>query len=218
MTDIKQQFTTPDGGLFDTKAEAQAHLRKPVIKDALSRIPGVAGNNDLAEWLLENQEVVEVAFETGTIRRVTKVDRNKLDKAVKAMMEIDNPKIAFLKDNSDALLDSFRWPAVKRMTDEEKATAARNTLVAASDNEDLAAWVLGNREAVLLAYGAGIEKRVVNPKASEGLALYRAKKLAEKQERDAAEAEGPEALAAYTQKRATQDAADKAAKEAAKAE
>ena len=67
------------------------------------------------------------------------------------------------------------------MDDAEKATAAKNTLVAASEgNEELADWVLANKDAVLEAYEAGKEKRQVNPKAAEALAAYRAKKAAEK--------------------------------------
>ena len=178
--EIKSVFTTPDGAQFETKAEAQDHLRKPKIKAALLKLTG--NNAEMADWLLNHREDVEVAFETGTIRRVTKSEHNKLRKACEALKELEgHPKLAFLKDNVDAILDSFRWPSVKRMTDAEKATAARNTLVAASEgNEKLAEWVLANREGVLAAYDAGVEKREVNPKAQEALAAYRARKAAEK--------------------------------------
>jgi hypothetical protein len=146
------------------------------------------GNAELSDWLIENQEKVEVAFETGTIRRVTKSEHNKLSKALDALKEIQgNSKIAFLQENAGAILDSFRWPSVKRMDEAEKATAARNTLVAASEgNEKLAEWVLGNKDAILAAYEAGIEKKQINAKAQEGLAAYRAKMAAQK----AAAAEG----------------------------
>jgi dsDNA-binding SOS-regulon protein len=180
MTELRQVFTTPDGKQFDTKAEAMDYLRKPKIKAAMLAVTG--NNAELATWLVNHQEVVEVAFETGTIRRVTKVEHNKLVKAVEALKEIQgNPKIAFLQENAAAIVDSFRWPSVKRMDDAEKATVAKNTLVGASEgNEELADWVLANKDAVLAAYGAGIEKRQVNPKAAEALAAYRAKKAAEK--------------------------------------
>jgi hypothetical protein len=91
-------------------------------------------------------------------------------------------------DNSEAVLDSFRWPSVKRMTDDEKAVAARNSLTALSEgNEDLANWIVANKDAVLEAFKAGIEKREVSPKASEALAAYRAKMAAEKAAKAAAE-------------------------------
>jgi hypothetical protein len=178
--ELRQVFTTPDGKTFDTKAEALDYLRKPKIKTALTAVTG--GNAELTEWLMSNQEKVEMAFETGTIRRVTKTEHNKLAKALDALKEITgNPKIAFLQEHTGAILDSFRWPSVKRMDEAEKATAARNTLVAASEgNEKLAEWILANKDSILAAYEAGIEKKQVNPKAQEALAAYRAKKAAEK--------------------------------------
>mgnify|MGYP000014360760 FL=1 len=178
--ELRQVYTTPDGKTFDTKSEALTYLRRPKIKEAMLKVTGK--NAELTDWLIEHQEAVEIAFETGTIRRVTKVEHNKLAKAIDALKEIQgNPKIAFLQDNAGAILDSFRWPSVKRMDEGEKTTAARNSLVAASEgNEELAAWVIANKDAVLSAYEAGVEKRQVNPKAQEALAAYRAKKAAEK--------------------------------------
>lgn len=178
--ELRQVFTTPDGKTFDTKAEALNYLRKPKIQEAMKKVTG--GNAELADWLVEHQETVEMAFETGTIRRVTKSEHNKLSKALEALKEIQgNAKIAFLQENTGAILDSFRWPSVKRMDETEKTTAARNSLVAASEgNEELADWVVANKDAVLEAYSAGVEKRQVNPKAAEALAAYRAKKAAEK--------------------------------------
>lgn len=177
--ELKQGFITPDGKVFDTKAEALNYIRRPKIKEALFNVTG--NNEQLTEWLIENQEQVEMAFETGTIRRVTKVEHGKLAKAIEHVKTIADPKLAFLQENAAAVLESFRWPSVKRMTDEEKATAARNTLVAASEgNEELAAWIIKNRDAILQAYEAGIEKRAINPKAQEALAAYRARMAAQK--------------------------------------
>lgn len=178
--ELKQVFTTPDGKTFETKAEALNYLRRPKISEAMAKV--TQNNKELTEWLVENQESVEMAFESGTIRRVTKSEHTKLSKALDALKEISNSKIAFLQDNAAAILDSFRWPSVKRMTEEEKVTAARNSLLAASEgNEELAAWIIEHREAILTAYEAGIEKRQVNPKAAEALAAYRARKAAEKE-------------------------------------
>jgi hypothetical protein len=72
------------------------------------------------------------------------------------------------------------------MDETEKAVAARNSLIALTNNEELTDWILANKDALLLAFEAGVEKRVISPKAAEGLAAYRAKKAAEK----AAEANG----------------------------
>ncbi len=179
MDMLKQVFTTPDGKMFDTKKEAMDYLRRPKVEEALNKITNT--NKELTAWLLDNQETVEMAFETGTIRRVTKVELNKLSKAIDALKEIGNPKLSFLQDNASAIIDSFRWPSVKRMDDAEKSTAARNTLAAASEgNEELASWIIAHKDAVLQSYEAGQVKREINPKAQEALAAYRAKKAEEK--------------------------------------
>jgi len=187
--DIKQKFEV-NGQFFDTKAEAIDFLRTPKIRTALLAV--TANKVELTDWLIENRETVEMAFETGKIRRVTKSERKKLEKAVDALVELfgHEPKIAFLVEHAEAIKSSFSWPGVKRMTDEEKTTLARNSLVAAADGrEDVADWILANKDALLAAYAAGIEKRELNPAAAEGLAAYRAKKAAEKAAAEAVAAE-----------------------------
>lgn len=208
MSEIKAVFTTPDGKQFDSKVDAVNYLRRPKILAALKVV--TEGDQKLMDWLLENQESVEVAFEVGTVRRVTKSEGKQLAKALAALKEIQgNPKIAFLQENADAISDSFRWPSVKRMTEAEKSTAARNSLVAASEgNEQLAEWIIAHKDGVMTAYEAGIEKREVNPKATEALAAYRAKKAAEQAAFDAT----PEGQAKLAEKAAAEAA--KAAKKA----
>lgn len=184
MSQAQNQFktviVTPDGVQHDSKQAAMDHLRKPAILAAMTAVAG--GKKELADWLIAHEEQVQMAFETGNIRRVTKSEGKQLEKALEALKAIEGVAgIKFLQDNIGAIKDSFRWPSVQRMTPEEKATAARNTLVAASEgNEQLADWVIANKDAVLNAYTAGVVKREVNPKASEALAAYRAKKAAEK--------------------------------------
>lgn len=189
MTELRQVFTTPCGAQFDTKAEALDFLRRPKILAALNVVTG--GNKDLAQFLADNSDTVESAFETGAIKRVTKAEAKKLEKALESLVEIEgNPAIAFLQQNADAIKSSFRWPSVKRMTDEEKNVQARNTLMAATENnEELVTWILTSKEQILQAYGAGIVKRAVNPKAQEALAAYQLRKAEEKAARLAAEAE-----------------------------
>lgn len=186
--ELRQVFTTPDGKQFDTKAEALDYIRRPKILEALLAIAGMTA--EMAEWILENRETVEVAFETGTIRRVTKSEFKKLEKAVEALKQLEgNKDLAFLIDNADAVKDSFRWPSVKRLTPEEKVTLATNTIVAASGNEDLAAWIIANQGDILAAYEAGVEKRKVNPAAAEALAKYREEKALKKAQAAQAAAE-----------------------------
>lgn len=212
---ITQAFVV-NGQTFNTKQEAQDFIRLPQVKAALNRATG--NNAELTDWLVAHQEQVEMAFEVGTVRRVTNSERAKLKKALEAVAEAGNPKFAFLTDNAGAVVDSFRWPSVKRMDDAEKATAARNSLVAASEgNEGLADWVIANKDAVLTAYEAGKVKREVSPKAASGLADYRAKMLAEKQAEEAAKAAGPEAHTAFLAERAKRRQAEAQAKADAEA-
>ena len=181
MSNVIQAAFVVDGKVFASKEEAQNYIRRPKILAALNAVTG--GNTELNEWLVENQERVEIAFESGTIKRVTKSESKKLADALDHIASVlaDDKKAQFVVENIGAIKDSFRWPSVKRMSEEEKATAARNTLVAASEgNEELAQWIIENKTAILEAFQAGVEKRQVNPAAAEALAAYRAKKAAEK--------------------------------------
>lgn len=187
MSNIEQVYTTPDGQTFKTKKEAMDHLRLPKIREALKKLTN--NNAELINWLIDNQDTVESAFETGTVKRVTKVERNKLRKALDAIKEDGNHKFKFVIDNLEAVFESFRWPAVKRMSADEKTIAARNTLVSYSEgDEKLADWIMSNQEAILEAYQAGVEKREVPEKTQKALADYRAKKAAEKAAAEAAAA------------------------------
>jgi hypothetical protein len=184
------KIQAPDGTLHNSKQEAMDHMRKPQILDALKKLTK-GGDPTLADWLLANQETVEVAFETGTIRRVTKSDAKKLADAVNYIKDLlsNDKKAAFVVENAGAVIDSFRWPSVKRMDDDEKTTAARNGLTAATGgNVELSNWIIANRDAILEAYDAGKIKREVSEKATAGLAEYRAKKAAEKVAAEAAKA------------------------------
>lgn len=186
MESIKQVFETPDGKKFDNKQDALNHLRRPKILGAL--MPLVKNDEKLANWLIDNQESIEVAFEQGTIRRVTKSEKNKVAKVVDYMVEklAGDNKAAFFLENAQVFKDSFRWPSVTRMTDEEKATAARNSLMATTEgDEKLSGWILANKDAIMNAFEAGVEKREVNPKAKEALAKYREQKAAEKAAKEA---------------------------------
>lgn len=186
MSEFRKVVVTPDGQQFDTVKEAQDHMRLPKIKAALMALTN--GNEKLVAWLLEQQETIEMAFEVGTIRRVTKVEKNKLKKALDAIKESTEHKFKFVQENADALLESFRWPSVTRMKDDEKQAAAHKSLVAASEgNEELAGWIIANKDAIVAAFNAGVEKREVNPKATAALQLYRERKAAEKAAKEAAE-------------------------------
>ena len=193
MTNVlKQVFTTPCGAQFDTKAEALDFLRKPKVMGALVAL--TAGNEELADFLFEQREGLAAAFETGIIRRVSKSEYNKLDKALEALAKIeDMPALKFLQENAVAVRESFRWPTVKRLSPEEKAEAAKAQIITLTEgNAELADWIVENKDGLLEAFEAGKEKRQVSDKAQTALAEYRARKAAEKAAAEAtkAEAEG----------------------------
>ena len=190
MSNVIQAAFVVNGVVFSSKEEAQNFIRRPAITAALNAV--TEGNSELVEWLIANQESVEVSFEVGTIKRVTKQESKKLAEALDHVATVlaTDKKAAFVVDNIGAIKDSFRWPSVKRMDDAEKATVARNSLIAVSEgNEELADWIVTNKEAILKAFQAGVEKRQVNPAAADALAAYRAKKKAEKEAAEAAKAE-----------------------------
>lgn len=176
---FRQVIVLEDGSQFDSIAEAKAYLRKPAIKKAMLDL--TEGREDLATWLVENQETVEMAFEVGTIRRVSKSEANKLAAALDhiAVIMANDKKAAFVVENIGAIKDSFRWPTVKRMDQAEKAAVTKRTLAAATENEELAEWLVANKEAVLEAYQAGIVKREMPQKTLDALAEYKKRKAAE---------------------------------------
>jgi hypothetical protein len=179
--ELRQVFATPDGKQFDSKAEAQNYLRRPKILEAISRITG-KGNEELAAWITDNQEDIVDALASGQIKRVSKAERNKLEKALNAIKEANNPKFAFVADNADAMLETFRWPSTKRMDPEQKLVATKEALtLAAGGQEEVADFVIENQTAILEGFEAGRVKREINPKAKEGLAAWRAAKAAEKE-------------------------------------
>jgi len=178
MTEIKQAFIV-DGKTFDTKADAIRFIREPKVKAAIAAL--VPDNTELQVWLFENQEVVENAFETGTSRRVTKAEAKSLATALDAVEATADSRFEFLAEHKAAIISCFKWPTVKKMSDAEKALQCRNTIQSAEGgSEELANWAIANRDAILEAYVAGIEKRKVSDKASKGLLTYRTAKALEK--------------------------------------
>jgi hypothetical protein len=163
--------------VFRTAAEARDYLRKPQIEAALRKISG--GDANLAQFLYENEDEICKAFEAGVVARVTKADRKKLQKALDAIVASTDINFKFVQDNHQAIMDSFRWPSVKRMTEEEKTAATQAALAKLAD-DNAAKWIIKNQEAIHAAYNAGIEKRAVNPKAAEALAKYQAERAANK--------------------------------------
>lgn len=195
---LRQGFMTPDGKVFDTKSEAMDYLRKPQKEAALNKLNG--NNAELTAWLLENEESISDTFESTKIQRVTKSEKKQLEKALEELAKAHatvaedgtvsnvDKKYAFLIENREAIADSFRWPSVKRQSEEDQAATIKAGFMALTgDNVELVDWILGNKDAILEGFQAGVVKREVNPKAQDALAAYRAKKAAEKAAKEAAE-------------------------------
>jgi len=176
----KQAFITEDGKVFDSKKEADDYERLPKVRGALG--PICNNNEELMDWLIENQEDVENAFDTGSIRRVTKKHKKQMLKDFEVVLSnLDADMIPFIHENHDQFMESFRWPAVKRLSEEEKATAAKVEILKLTDNnEELANFVATNRSKIQEAYDAGKVKRQVSEKAKAALEEYRARQRAEK--------------------------------------
>jgi hypothetical protein len=182
-----------DGKLFTTKAEAQAYIRRPKVLEALNKLFGSEPNPDLAQWLLDNQEGLEEAFDTGTVRMVRKTEKNQIAKGAEALKEFFadpanaeiRKKAAFWADNIDEFASAFRWPKVARLKEDEKAAAVATSVgeLTKDDegnvNDELVQWIVANQAGILEAYEAGVEKRAVDPKATDALAAYRFKKAVE---------------------------------------
>ncbi len=182
---LKAGYQTPDGKMFDTKAEALDYLRKPQKEAALNKLDG--DNKELTAWLIANEEAIESTFESTKIRRVTKSEKKQLEKALEAIVASGEKAFAFVIENAGAIADSFRHPSVKRGSDEEQAETIRAGFMVITDNNaEVADWIIASKDGILEAFQAGVVKREVNEKAATALADYRAKKAAEKAAKEAA--------------------------------
>lgn len=186
--------------VFDTQSEAKDFLRNPLVLGTLKQ---VCKDADTAAWLLEQREAILDALEAGKVRRVTKQERKDLEKALGAI------KSGFLADNAQAILDSFKWPAVSRpkdQTDEQRKEALHDEIICAlnsltDDDAKMSEWILSSADALRAAYDTGKEVREVSPKAKEAIAAWHSLT--------------PEQKQAHIKEKAAKVAAEKAAKAAA---
>jgi dsDNA-binding SOS-regulon protein len=186
--ELKQVFMAEDGTTFNSKAEAVEYMRRPQIKAALMTL--TEGNEELSDWLAANHEDIEGCFSVGTVKRVTKVERNKLRKGFEKLAELHEgePVFAFMLEHAEAIVEGFKWPNQRRLQGEDKAAAIAEALSQLTDgNDELVAWIVANEEQLKEAFAAGKPKREVPEKARKALEEYRAKKAAEKAAAEAAE-------------------------------
>jgi hypothetical protein len=79
---------------------------------------------------------------------------------------------------------------------EQAATVNTSILAIVDGNQEVATWVIANKDAILEGFEAGVEKRVVSEKTMNALAAAREKLAAAKAERLAKEAAAGEKKAA----------------------
>lgn len=191
-----------NGQVFATRGEANAFVRKPQIEAALKLV--TSGNTDLATFLMNNEDEIMGTFDNG-IKRVTKVERKKLNTALEYLKTLGDPKLKFISEAAEAIAESFRWLSVKRLNAEEKSAETLAALSKLSD-ESCAKWIIANKDQLEAAYNAGVEKRQPPAAGASGLAEYLAAKKADK--------DRPGAFAAYQAKKNAEKAAKKAAAKA----
>lgn len=166
--------------VFDTQSEAKDFLRNPLVLNALKKLSKDA---DTATWLLNQKDNILESVEAGKVRRVSKAERKELEKA------LENTKSGFLFDNMQAVLDSFKWPAVSRpkdQTDEQRKEAQHGEAINAlnsitGDDEEMSNWIITNIEALKMAYETGKEAREVSPKAKEAIKAWHSMTAEQKQ-------------------------------------
>jgi len=202
---------------FTSQQEAQEFIRKPKVLKALNEL---TKNNDvLTDWLYKNQEGIKTLYQSTQVRRVTKSERKALSDALDAVVAIANsdPRFStafsFLVTHADAIKQTFRWPTVTRMSkeDAEKQLYINAADFAGSDMQGK--WLIDNKDALLAAFGAGVEKRAVAPVAQAALAAYRQKQQERKAQIDAC-GDDEAAKANLRAKFKAEDDAARAAKEA----
>jgi hypothetical protein len=186
---FKPVFQAADGTLHNSKQELIDYMRKPAILAALMTL--TQGNEDLSQWLLASEEEVLGVFGTGSIKRVTKSERNKLRKGFDKLAELHAGEnaFAFMLEHAEAIITGFKWPGQTRLVGEAKVAAITETLMSITNgNADLVNWIVANEEQIKNCFEAGKIKREVPEKTRLALAEFQAKRAAEKAAREAAAA------------------------------
>ncbi len=128
-------------------------------KEALSKIEGM--NPDISAFLLSNKEAIKDASNIGKVTRIKDSERQKLAAQLQLCIDAveDQSKIALVVEGYDILVAGYKLPTMKRMSEEEKAVAFKNTVMSISeDDSELAEWVWTNLEEILTAYKASAKE------------------------------------------------------------
>jgi len=139
--------------------EKMANLKAADAKEvaALETIEGMT--KDLSDFLMENKDEIKDASTIGKNTRIKETERLRLREQLELCVDSfeEKNKIKLVVEGIDMLVAGYKLPTAKRMSEEEKAVAFKNTVKAMSDgDEDLAEWLWTNLEAVLSAFKAAI--------------------------------------------------------------
>lgn len=195
---MAKQFVQLADGTFAeaqvlTKAQANNLVRAPQVRNAFLAL--TKKNEEVTDWLVDNQDAVESAFDAGTIRRVSKAERKALTKALSHIAEVlaTDTNAEFVVKHRAAIVDTFKWPNQKRIAEEDKAAAIETAFMEATgDNEKLVDWIIKNKDGIEMAYATGIVKREVPQATLDALAEHRAKVAAAKEAAAAKKADAAE--------------------------
>jgi hypothetical protein len=162
---------------FDSQQEADDFQRNPMVQAALTELTESTGATaDLADFLFENKDAIADCFGAGKARKLSRKERGELERALKALVALANPDLAFLATHAETVKSSFKFEA-KRMSDDDRKLLVKGAIVTLVNNTNVSDWINTNIEALKEAFNAGIEKRVI----SDGLVEYRERMAAEKE-------------------------------------
>lgn len=162
---------------FDSQQEADDFQRNPLVKEALTNLTTETGASpELADFLFENKDAIADCFQAGKARKLSRKERGELERALKALVALGNPALAFLATHAETIKSSFKFEA-KRMSEDDRKLLAKEAIVALINNTNVSTWVNSHIEELKEAFAAGMEKRVI----SDGLKEYQERVAAERE-------------------------------------
>jgi hypothetical protein len=167
---LKQVVVAPDGTQFDNMKDAEEYLRKPKVIEALMDLTSI--DEELSEWLYNQQELLEESFAVGSIRRFRKSDKKAYEKDLNTIKEKFQKELPWLAEHG--LKINISWPKQRKIDETEKNTLIINSLAAARD-EETAKWCVENQTKLMEAFEAGKEKREAPKEGTQALFIHHTK-------------------------------------------
>ena len=179
-----------DNQIFPTLAAVEDYQRKPKVMAALKKL---IDDTPSEEWCYENRTTIIESFKVNNSRHFLKTEKAHLEKALKAVVAFGDVEfedatmtgmqkdMAFLLEHWEQSLNTFKWPTVKKLPEEDQIVAVHAALNAIEgSSEELSTWIYENIEDLTVALDTAKVKREVSSKATDGLNKYRLLKAQEK--------------------------------------